>query len=565
VRARAARRCPRVEQRGPRPPCAGRCWRPASPTRPTRGPASPPASTRGATPGRGPRCGPARCATSCPGRAWSASGTASVELRSLVGLLANADREVATQAVRAAANLPSIGVCDDPTWLAATVKPPEDEAVRARVEAERERLSQAAAQLQAGHYDAGQALADAALATADALGYAPLRAEARVQVGEAHERRATTRRRRPGSRPLTTWPQGQVTTSRGAHDDHADARRRQAPGAARGGAGVEPGRRGDRRPARRGGGPARGRPAQRLGQVLDASGDSRWRSRSAREALAIREAKLGLDHPDVAASLHNLGVASLQPRPARRRGDYFARALTIRRAVLGEEHPEVAATSYNWLGNTTIRAARPARRSRSIARRWRSARRRCRPSTPTSPARCRTSACASASSTTPRPRWSCTAARWRSARRRCHPSTPTSPRRGATSAISTRISVSHAEARAHFQEALRRWERSLGPNHPALAFALLGIGNSWLAEGDAAAAVAPIERALALRKAGEVDAAYLTATRFALARALWLADPASGRGRGRWPSSRSRSPRTTARSPPGWPSTRSPTTRSSTP
>ncbi|MBL8972665.1 MAG: tetratricopeptide repeat protein, partial [Myxococcales bacterium] len=82
-----------------------------------------------------------------------------------------------------------------------------------------------------------------------------------------------------------------------------------------------------------------------------------------------------------------------------------------------------------------------------------------------------------------------------------------------------------AEARAHFQEALRRWERSLGPNHAALAFALLGIGNSLLAEGDAAAAVAPIERALALRKAGEVDVAYLTATRFALARALWLADP----------------------------------------
>mgnify|MGYP000414415859 CR=1 FL=1 len=31
--------------------------------------------------------------------------------------------------------------------------------------------------------------------------------------------------------------------------------------------------------------------------------------------------------------------------------------------------------------------------------------------------------------------------------------------------------------------------------------------------------------ALALRKAGEVDVAYLTATRFALARALWQADP----------------------------------------
>jgi len=83
----------------------------------------------------------------------------------------------------------------------------------------------------------------------------------------------------------------------------------------------------------------------------------------------------------------------------------------------------------------------------------------------------------------------------------------------------------HAEARTHHQEALRRWERSLGPTHPALAFALLGIGKSHLAEHDPEAALAPLERALALRSAGDIDAIYLSEAQHQLATALWAARP----------------------------------------
>jgi CHAT domain-containing protein/Tfp pilus assembly protein PilF len=64
-------------------------------------------------------------------------------------------------------------------------------------------------------------------------------------------------------------------------------------------------------------------------------------------ALIIREKVLGPEHPDVASSLNNL--ANLYSE----RGDYakaeplYQRALTIREKVLGAEHPAVAATLNN--------------------------------------------------------------------------------------------------------------------------------------------------------------------------------------------------------------------------
>ncbi len=447
------------------------------------------------------------------------------ELRSLVGLLADADREVATQAVRAAANLPSIVVCDDPTWLAATVKPPEDEVVRARVEAERERLSQAAAQLRAGHYDDGQTLADAALQAAEALGYGPLRAEALIQVGAARELQGDY------AAAAASLEEAYNLAARTGHDEVAA------------GATITLTRVAGKRQALHAAGLVWGRVAAvivarlgeeegllgadlhaELGQVLDASGELSAAITEARAALAIREARLGLDHPDVAASLHNLGVASLHRGMHDDAADYLARALAIRRAVLGEEHPEVAAT-YNWLGNyhasrnengDAIALYRKALAIREKA---------LPPGHPDIASSLSNLGLCLGQENEP------AAALELHRRALAIREKALAPDHPDIAASWSNLGDLHAElgrpteARAHFQEALRHWERSLGPNHPALAFALLGIGKSLLAEGDAAAAVAPIERALALRKAGEVDTAYLAETRFALARALWLADP----------------------------------------
>jgi tetratricopeptide (TPR) repeat protein len=64
-------------------------------------------------------------------------------------------------------------------------------------------------------------------------------------------------------------------------------------------------------------------------------------------ALAIREAELGPDHCDVAASLDNLGtaLADLGDLPAAR--TYHQRALVIFEAQLGPTHPDTATSLHN--------------------------------------------------------------------------------------------------------------------------------------------------------------------------------------------------------------------------
>jgi serine/threonine protein kinase len=77
------------------------------------------------------------------------------------------------------------------------------------------------------------------------------------------------------------------------------------------------------------------------------------------------------------------------------------------------------------------------------------------------------------------------------------------------------------EARQSFERARVIWERELGLDDRSLAYALTGIGLSYLAEDDASSALAPLERAYKIREAHEVDPARRAETRFALARSLW--------------------------------------------
>ena len=79
----------------------------------------------------------------------------------------------------------------------------------------------------------------------------------------------------------------------------------------------------------------------------------------------------------------------------------------------------------------------------------------------------------------------------------------------------------YREARRSFEGARIIWERELGLDHRNLAYALTGIGESYLDERDPVPAVAPLERAWKIREAKESDPVRRGATRFALARALW--------------------------------------------
>jgi serine/threonine protein kinase len=87
------------------------------------------------------------------------------------------------------------------------------------------------------------------------------------------------------------------------------------------------------------------------------------------------------------------------------------------------------------------------------------------------------------------------------------------------------------EARQSFERARVIWERELGLDDRNLAYALTGIGLSYLAEDDASSALAPLERAFKIREAHEVDPSRRAETRFALARSLWEANRDRGRAR----------------------------------
>ena len=61
------------------------------------------------------------------------------------------------------------------------------------------------------------------------------------------------------------------------------------------------------------------------------------------------------------------------------------------------------------------------------------------------------------------------------------------------------------DARASFEKARIIWERELGLENRTLAYALTGIGVSYLAEGDPGIAVVPLERAFKIREAQETE------------------------------------------------------------
>jgi len=80
-----------------------------------------------------------------------------------------------------------------------------------------------------------------------------------------------------------------------------------------------------------------------------------------------------------------------------------------------------------------------------------------------------------------------------------------------------------AEGLPLFRNALSHWEAQVGGDNPFLAYPLTGLGQALVALGRQAEARAPLERALRLREAHDLDPALLADTRFALAQALWPA------------------------------------------
>ncbi len=98
----------------------------------------------------------------------------------LVEVLGQADAAVVDRALDAVGRLRSLERCADTAALQAEVPPPEDDAAQQQVESIRGGLAAARADRHAGRFDDGLRAAEAARTRSDAVGYAPVQAEAMV-------------------------------------------------------------------------------------------------------------------------------------------------------------------------------------------------------------------------------------------------------------------------------------------------------------------------------------------------------------------------------------------------
>ena len=76
------------------------------------------------------------------------------------------------------------------------------------------------------------------------------------------------------------------------------------------------------------------------GQYADAQGPLE-------HALALREKILGLEHPEVATSLHNLALLYEAQGRYSEAEPLYQQALALRERVLGTDHPDVATSLHN--------------------------------------------------------------------------------------------------------------------------------------------------------------------------------------------------------------------------
>ena len=260
------------------------------------------------------------------------------ELDALAQVLTEARPDTVERAVAAAANLRPLATCSDEAALLARVPAPGDPQLAAAVEDLRRRLARVLALERAGDFKAALAEAEAVHTAALALGHPPVVAEAALARGRAAL--ALTRLEESAAQLEAAYH----TASQIGHDEVVTAAAVELVAATRELARLDVAEtwarlaedaliRGGRPPAltaawlqtRSRIASERGRPSEALAL--------------AEEALALRQAAQGDDHPDVAQAHNSLGLAlhgldrDLEALAA------YASGLAICERVLGVDHP----------------------------------------------------------------------------------------------------------------------------------------------------------------------------------------------------------------------------------
>lgn len=262
------------------------------------------------------------------------------ELASLIGVLTNADSNVAQKAVTAVGELPGLDTCSNAKALQAGVAPPDAD-VAAAVAELRGTLAQVHAMSSAGQYEPGLKLATVALKRARELGYAPTIGESLYSVGVLQhstgaekEAQATLEEAffssvREQLDELAARSAAQLIQVVGKSQAQAADGRKWANHALANAIAV-----GDER--------IRATALLGLANVAHQESSFEEAKQLGQEALAIRRAELGEKHASLLAAFNVLGLVASDTGNSDEAQAYYEEGLTLGGEILGRDHPDLA-------------------------------------------------------------------------------------------------------------------------------------------------------------------------------------------------------------------------------
>jgi tetratricopeptide (TPR) repeat protein len=442
-----------------------------------------------------------------------------VELDALAAVLEQSDAIALQRAGDAVAGLVPIAACREVQRLQAEPVPLDDPELRATADALRADIARAGAHAETGRGPQAIELARAAVVGADALGYAPVRAEAGLALAIALNRSGA-------AVEAETALHGAIeAAAHGKHDaiaaaawvrlvhvvGHAQRRHDDATAFLRAA----------RAAVARAGDDAsdRVRLGNAEGSLLAGAGDHAGAVAQLERTLAIAEAELGEGAPLLAMTLSNLGAALLQRGEAARARSQLERAVALREDLLGPDHPDLAdaldnlGLVYASLGDIDRALANHAR-TLAIRSTWYGERHRSVASSHESMGYAHLVAGHFAEA----------AAAYREALAIREPVDPKSRfvaidlgnLGGALEGQGEWV-----EAADSYRRAIEVWDGMVGPEHGAVVAALAGHARAELQRGELSRAQDLAERAV--ERSGDPGVSPLVAAdaRFALARVLW--------------------------------------------
>lgn len=271
-----------------------------------------------------------------------------VELSAVVDALVDADEKVVAAGLRTLRALRPVELCNDTDALIARVPPPADEAARAAWRRVSSEIAAGRVAIVSGQYAPGRARLDNVRAEVEALDYAPAEAELFNALGSVHDKMGEH------ELAISMLQRGLIAAERGHHDhmaaliavnlayiagyrkhdiaagamwlDIADAKlaRSNTRRSAVGGESHN----------------VRAMMAYRDGRLLESI-------EHYRRALEMRTELFGADSVQVAATLNNMANSYNDSGDVDKAIEFYRRALVVRRRALGDRHPYVATTLTN--------------------------------------------------------------------------------------------------------------------------------------------------------------------------------------------------------------------------